>query len=120
MGVEIEIVGNKDFLEIILRGTFDRPSLEGFVDGLKDAQEKYDATRIFVDATRVSGEIVELDRFWIGKYASEVLSRRVKFAFLVEDERIDKFFENVAVNRGLSVIVVGNRRAALDWLLKED
>ena len=87
--------------------------------GVKDAQEKYSATRILVDATGLSGELEELDRFRIGEYAAEVLSRDVRFAMLAEDKRINKFFENVATNRGLNLIVVGNRQTALDWLLKE-
>ena len=118
MSIEVKIVENKDFLEFIVKGPFDLPSLKEAVDALKDAQEKYNATRILVNANGLSGKLLELDRFRIGEYAADELSRDVRFAMLAEDKRINKFFENVATNRGLDLIVVGNRQAALDWLLK--
>ena len=118
MSVEIEVVENKDFFEFIVKGTLDLPSLKETVNALKDAQEKYNATRILVNAIGLSGELGELDRYSIGKYAAGELSRNVKFAMLAEDRLVNKFFENVAFNRGLNLIVVDNRQAALDWLLE--
>jgi len=118
MSLEVKISEKKDYLEFIVKGTFDLPSLKEAVDALKDAQEKFN--KILVDATGLSGELVELDRFGIGEYAADILFRGVKFAMIAEDKRINKFFENVATNRGLNVIVVDNKKAALDWLLKEE
>jgi len=118
MSLEVKISEKKDYLEFIIKGTFDLFSLKEAVDALKDAQEKYN--KILVDVTGLPGEIVELDRFGIGEYAADILSRGVKFAMIAEDKRINKFFENVATNHGLNVIVVGDRQSALDWLLKEE
>jgi len=120
MGLEIEVKKNKDYLELIFKGIFDLQYLKDIVDAIKDAQEKYNATKILVDVSGLSGELVELDRFRAGEYAADVLSRNVRFAMLADDVRINKFFENVATNRGLNVIVVSDRQSALDWLLKEE
>jgi len=118
MSVKVKIEEKKDYLEVIVAGTFGLQDLKEVVDALKDAQEKYNATKILVDVSGLSGELVELDRFRIGEYAADVLSRNVRFAMLADDVRINKFFENVATNRGLNVIVVSDRQSALDWLLK--
>ncbi len=120
MSAELEVKKNKDYLELIFKGTFDLSSLKEVIDAIKDAQEKYNATKILVDVTGLSGELVELDRFRAGEYAADVLPRNIRFAMLADEVRINKFFENVATNRGLNVIVISDRQSALDWLLKEE
>lgn len=60
----------------------------------------------------------EMQKFYIGEMGVGIFGREVKTALVSQPQYINKFFENVTVNRGGIVYVTDNEKDALDWLLK--
>ncbi len=75
-----------------------------------------------IGINRLTGPVPTLEVFQIGQQVPRILGPTVrKLAFVVlggEDAvRANLFFENVAVNRGLSGRVFDDESQALEWLL---
>jgi hypothetical protein len=75
-------------------------------------------TKILIDAVNVTPP-TQLERFRMGEIAASTDKHKNRIALFTKPEIINKFFENVAVNRGVSITVVGSEQEALDWLLSE-
>jgi hypothetical protein len=77
-------------------------------------------TRVLVDGRDLPAPAAEMDRFNIGAAIAELFGHRIKVAILFPRALINKFAENVAVNRGATVLVVSDEEAALQWLVGKD
>ncbi len=120
MGIEAKVLENKDYVGIVVKGSLSLQNLKDCADAVKNTQEKYGTDKILMDIYEMTGEIVEFDRYRLGEYAAKILPRSIKVAVIMESKHINKFFENVATNRGIDVIVVDNKKEALNWLLNEE
>jgi len=80
--------------------------------------EENNRTKILIDATDVTPP-TQMERFHMGEYAASVDQHRNTIALFTKPEIINKFFENVAVNRGVNINVSGSEKEALDWLLSD-
>jgi len=52
----------------------------------------------------------------MGKFVASILPQTLKVAVVYRAELINKFFENVAVNRGANLVVLSDRASALRGL----
>ena len=74
-------------------------------------------TLALLDCYGLSEPASEMDRFDAGVALAEIFGCRIKVAVLYHSAHINKFAENVAVNRGGHVLVSGDANTALSWLL---
>ena len=58
-----------------------------------------------------------MDRFFVGEKIANVLGGKIKLAVVWPEKDINKFAENVAINRGGNICVVGDIETAKKWLL---
>jgi len=58
-----------------------------------------------------------MEKYYIGSLGAEMYRGRIKVAMLRKQEYINKFTENVAVNRGGQLYIVSDEKEALRWLL---
>jgi hypothetical protein len=65
----------------------------------------------------MSAPASEFDRYLAGKAIAEILGPPFKLAILYPAELINKFVEDTAVGRGADLLVSGDRREALQWLI---
>ena len=80
--------------------------------------EEYKRTRILVDARAVSAPEQDFQRFLVGQLISKMFGPPYRLAIVYKAELINKFGENVAVNRGAQMVVVDTEEEALGWLAK--
>jgi len=104
------------FLRITVVGVFGiQPTKRAFDRVAADAKH-YGANRVLIDAMGVVGSVGTMAHLELGAYAASCL-RGVRFVLVGRPEIIDRFGENVAVNRGADARVFLNEAEALSWLL---
>ncbi|MDY6880406.1 MAG: hypothetical protein V2J25_15875 [Desulfatiglans sp.] len=71
---------------------------------------------ILIDLTKTTGHYNEFDRFKLGEKIASLFGGDYKVVVIDRKERINKFGENTAVNRGALFMVTHDRKVGLDWL----
>ena len=76
--------------------------------------------KLLIDTTRYDVTVSVVDRFFLGTSLLIFAGHRIKVAFFCRPDQIDpgKFGTLVARNRGVSVDVFADFKAAEEWLLK--
>jgi hypothetical protein len=116
-GLHIEIQEVDRYVVVQVAGAFSLENGKKLIDILESESKKRGHDLFLVDALRTGPPAQDMDRFYLGEYAAIKWRRGLKVAAVYPQKLINKFFENVAVNRGANVIVVGDRNQALKWLL---
>ena len=106
-----------EYLKIRITGENPYEDVEELLMTIKRLFEQNNRHKVLVDANSIVIPS-EIEKFRIGEMGVEVLGKRVRIALFTKPEYINKFFENVAVNRGGQLYVAGSEKEALDWLLK--
>ena len=114
MEVQVNKVGHQ--LSIKATGEYSLFSLHTLFDRVKEESEKFGCGKVKLDLIEVAGTIPVLDMLALGEHCARFWKQPFRIAILSPDGGLDKFFENVAWNRGVSVAVVPNEAAAIDWL----
>lgn len=102
----------------------------GFDESLEDAKAygmaiiqaglEAGVTRIFCDEVALEYRLGTLDTYLLGKYLAEVAPRLARVAIVCQANQFSdaRFWEDVAVNRGLTVRAFTDREKAREWLAK--
>jgi hypothetical protein len=115
-----------DYLIVEIGGAFEAPEAVGGIDLILDACEKHKSAKVLMDIREVHGRPSDMDRFNFAEAFSTKYFERIKkqtiphcrFAFLGSYPVLDpnRFGENVAVNRGVTIKNFIDLKEALDWL----
>lgn len=106
------------YLLISLTGCWQVEAVLATIDTIVAECRQRGCQRVLVDSMMLEGSLPDWDRYEVGLRVAEVL-RRVRIAVLGPPRIINKFSENVAVNRGAQLLVTADRAAALAWLLDQ-
>ena len=71
-----------------------------------------------IDLSEGTGNWREFDRFKLGEKIAHLFRLPYKILVIEKEIHINKFAENVAVNRGSKLLVLSDKKKGLDWLLK--
>jgi len=115
--LHIEIQEADRYVVVQTVGAFTLENGKHLIELLEAESKKRGCDLFLVDALQTGAPAQQIDRFYLGEYAARTWHRKFKVAVLYPQELINKFFENVAVNRGAHVFVVSDRNQALKWLL---
>jgi hypothetical protein len=116
MEPDYQIEEMADYLLItVTRGRWEIEPMRMVVDRVAAECQARGYRRVLVDTLALAGWLRDFDRYLIGQYIAEKL-QGVRVANLSRAEVINKFAENVAVNRGAWFLVTSNRELALKWL----
>jgi hypothetical protein len=117
LGEDLEVTHHEEHLRLEFRGTFTPAAAMQVVDAMIAQCLEADCTRVLLDCRSMGGRIEVVDRFEVAEYGATRL-RSVRVAVLGRADQIlpDRFFEKVAVNRGLKLKVFTDSEAAEDWL----
>ena len=116
MGFKLQINEMDAYLSIKAIGSYTLPDLRDFLDRAAEEAEKRGYRPVLLDIYEVTGSVPILDMFELVEHCASVWNRRIRVAILTRDGGLDKFFENVARNRGIALAIVPNQDAALAWL----
>ena len=120
MKLSAELDREENILAIHVRGEYRRPD-DGFEAQrfVVDSYSEYGCRRVLLDLTDATVIPGTMPAFETAHPNPDMAAELLKFSFaavyreITEDER---FFENVAVNRGLRIRVFDELEEALEWL----
>jgi hypothetical protein len=118
--VTITVEDRKDHLYFRLTGKYDYQDFMALVLGLRDECLRREATHAVIDISIVDGDIPGLERYNLGLRFAEIWGGRLKAAILAPRERINKLFENTAVNRYARVHVSHDEELLMAWLFSRE
>ena len=113
MSLELQIREVDTHLSIRAVGQYSLASLEAVFDRAKEESEKRGLPRVILDVTGVAGTIPVMDKLALGEHCSKIWKPEFRMAIISTAGGVDRFFENVAWNRGAQLAVVPNQAAAL-------
>lgn len=72
--------------------------------------------KVMVNFLAINDEVSLMDRFKLAVKGAQMINHTVRIACIFHTDRLDRFAENVAVNRGLNTRIFNNMQDALEWL----
>ena len=119
MAISLGLMDGDGFLRIVSTGLYENfCQLREYVLDVHKAMVSSGQIRVLVDETGVVHRIGTMDNYRSGCFVSQLAPRPHKIAVLVrpEDWPNAKFWETVAVNRGVSVRVFREQNSAETWV----
>ena len=116
MNTEFVVTRNAGYLLIKVTCDYSLPTGQAIIDRVLAESQKYKENNILLDMREVNGSIPGLDRYELGEFASIRWKQPLRVAIIGKAEEINKFFENVAVNRFVRTFVVPDLHTAVEWL----
>jgi hypothetical protein len=106
-----------EYLKICLSGENPFAEIDEIIATIKRLSDENNRAKILLDTMNVSG-LSEMEKYFVGEQGAKILGHKLKSAIVSQPEKINRFMENVAVNRGARLRVFGSEQEALNWLLK--
>ncbi len=119
MDVELTFQVHGDYLLVKGRGPSDLESTRKALVLIEEKARQTGLTHILIDARDVEAPRRELDRFFMGELVAELFGPRFRIAVVYQADRINKFAENTAVNRGANMLVAAEEDRAVQWLMQD-
>ena len=116
--VRITVLTHPDHVSFQITGQYNYQDFCVLIKGLQEECLRLERTRALLDIREVQGEMPEIDRFNLGQLFAEVWGVKLKAGVLAPRDKINKLFENTAVNRYARVLVNHDEKVVLDWLLQ--
>jgi hypothetical protein len=116
MHLEMQVQETDGYLSIKAVGPYSLIDLRDLFDRVKAESEMRADRGVVLDVTEVAGTIPVMDMHVLGEHCSRVWKLQCRIAIVAQEGGLNKFFENVARNRGVQVAVVPNLGAAIAWL----
>ena len=116
MQLEMQVQETNGHLSIKAAGPYSLADLRDLFDRVKAESETRADRGVVLDVTEVAGAIPVMDMHVLGEHCSRVWKLQFRIAIVAQEDGLNKFFENVASNRGVQIAVVSNRDAASEWL----
>lgn len=117
MKIQLSFEVFDEYIKIHLSGGNPYTELEEILMTIKRLSEENNRTKVLIDAFDLP-DVTDMEKFGIGELSAKILGSKTKFAMLRKPEHINKFMENVAVNRGVRLNILSDETKALRWLLK--
>jgi len=115
---DVRITRHEDYVEVEFSGAFSPTAAMGVVDLMVAACQETGCPRVLLDCRRMSGPLGVTDRYEVAEYGARVIGHHVTVALLARPDQVlpDRFFESVAVSRGVRVQTFIDATQALAWL----
>lgn len=106
------------YLYVEISGAFDRFRTKELMRQVFQSAQSQSLSRILVDIRNMAGPIPTMARFEMARFLATEQKAVLRVAVLKLPEQVpdDRFFENVAGNRGLSAKVTTDLEIAFEWL----
>jgi hypothetical protein len=119
MAISFRVLDGDGFLRIVSTGLCeDLDQLKEYVLAMHKATISSGQIRVLVDETGVAYRLATVDDYHSGCFASQLAPQPLKIAVLCSPEGWSnaKFWETVAVNRGVPVRVFRDQNSAEAWV----
>ncbi|MDB5047346.1 MAG: hypothetical protein JWO30_417 [Fibrobacteres bacterium] len=114
--IRIDLEEKPDYLLFFVTGEYNLEDFKILVQGCRDECVRAGFVKAMVDIREVLGDIPNFERHTLGQMFAEVWGGRLRAGILSPRDRVNKLFENTAVNRYAQVMVHNEEQKILDWL----
>jgi len=115
-GISYRII--KDCMIFKCTADYEKELYQSFILFIKKTLLEKHRNKLIVDLRYVKGDIPDFDRFELGVSLAKNMGSKYSMGILSLKEKINKFAENVAVNRGANVFVSYDLNEILQWFKK--
>jgi hypothetical protein len=105
------------YLHITVSGQWDLEESKQEMEAIRDEANSRGITRLLADVREMSPQESDLTRLHTGEYLARIFRPPFRLAVIDSPEFMNKFVENVAVNRGATFAAFPDEKAALEWLM---
>ena len=104
-----------------ISGEYDVRDLERMIPAMLEETVRQGVERAYIDITPMTGELPDFDRYNLAEMFVQHWGVKRRAAIQVDTirQRVNKLFENVAVNRSGQVLVGDRPEDLLAWLMKD-
>ncbi len=117
MDLDVSFENKNDYLQVKVRGIWKLDDVKGMMSLTRKKADEHGQKRALVDMKNVGNIKKQMDRLHSANHAVKVFGNAVKVAMIGQAHSITKMTENIAVNRGVSLLITGDEDEALRWLL---
>jgi hypothetical protein len=93
-------------------GKWSLPDVFGLIERVREEADTAGLERALIDMSEVTGPIPNMERFFAGERVAAVVKGRIRLAVVAREEYINRFGENVAINRGARISVLSSEEHA--------
>ena len=115
----MHIKQQKGYLYVEVSGSFDERKAYEFIRQILKSTDQYRIFKVLVDIRDINGPISTTSRFSLAKFLATQRTPHMQMAVVESPGQVEeqRFFENVAVNRGSLVkVFTTSTDEALKWL----
>lgn len=117
MDLEVTSEIQAEYLKITAKGRWQLADIMKLIQEIKVRSERSGQNKVLVDILGIEGNPSQMDRFYVGERIAEVFGPKLKVSVVAPDDRINKFAETTAVNRGARFNVSSSEQEAINWLM---
>lgn len=116
MTLKLSLKDANGYLLVDVEGDWEPVDISNKLELVATAAQERGYTRVLIDARKLSAPKGEFCRFLVGEDTAKLFRGKAKITVVYHQELINKFAENVAVNRGAQILVTPTIDDALNWL----
>lgn len=119
MSITFQIDNEEHYLKVIAEGKDDHLNeLKKYSEAVISEAIKHQCKKIFCDERNLDYSISVIDTYQLAEDASKHASDLAKLVIVCNKKHLNdgKFYENVATNRGLNILVTDNYEEAMQWI----
>jgi len=118
MPIHTEIILEAGYLRLQFSGEYESGDVSQFINDILSLCKEHHYKKVLCDNRKVVGNIPIADTYKFGQQLAAARVQPIRFAFLCSAEQMQpgRFFENVAVTRGVTAKVSTDSDELMDWL----
>ncbi len=106
---------NEQILEVHFSGNYDYDQTICVMDEIAAECGNREIHRVLLDLTELD-DIPDMDRYRLAMYSTKIWRFPIRLGATARPEKINRFFETVAKNRGVQIKVDPNREVVIEYL----
>lgn len=112
------IASAEGYVRVTFSGQFTLDEAKRSIDAMVAACARERCTSVLFDCRPMSGSLTVSHRFAVAEYGASVVPSTLKVAMLGRPDQLlpDRFLENVARNRGMTMTLFTDEDEAIAWL----
>lgn len=119
-GLKFTVVSDGAYLRVTVSGRSNLGNLVAALQRIIAEVQSRGIWRVLVDATGIPPPLSTFEKYDLALEFSRLAVPKLKTAIVARTAMVDHFFETVARNRGVGVMVFTDETPALEWLLDEE
>ncbi len=119
MDVQVTLKSEPRHLHIVCTGHYHLATCNALIQQVREECERTGCYHVLLDLRELLGPMPDFQRFQLGERAAKELPPQCRLGIICRPEEINRFFENVATNRGLKTFVGPDLEVVWEWLWKK-